>query len=312
MLISERPLNPQGVAATPAELDEIANRVYHAILDEAVDRFLASPRGGETRADEVPIFDGPLAERLGFWSDLWSQSQELAATDPSWRSLAVSDRAARVPTAGVRTAGPSGRMAAIRSHIERMHELENGRFVDDALKRSGRTTKKPVDWSRSPEFVTVVRFLRIEAESRLPGAPKAQGTESADSGQAATAGRIYRAILDDAAHRYALSPRAGQAVAAVRIVFDSRLAERLAAWSIRRARAEIHADMRRVSQYDAVRAHVERMTSLEDSRSFHDALERAGDRLDRVAASAPPREFADVARFFRLEALWELALVKSR
>ena len=83
LLLSERPLNSQGVAVTPAEQVEIADRVYHVILDEAVDRFLASPRGGETRRDEMAIFDALLAERLGFWSDLWRQSQDVAARDPS-------------------------------------------------------------------------------------------------------------------------------------------------------------------------------------------------------------------------------------
>jgi hypothetical protein len=312
LLVSERPINPVGVAVAPAELFEIAARVYHEILDEAVDRFLASPRGGQTRADEVPIFDSPLAERLGFWSDLWSQSQELAAKDPSWRPSAVGDGSARIPSAGVRTAGPSARMPTIRSHIERTRELENGRFVDEALKRTGRTAAKPVDWSRYNEFASVVRFLRIEAESWMSGAPRPKGMESTDSAQAATASRIYRAILDEAAHRYVLAPRAGQAVADVRLIFDSRLAERLAAWSIRWARAQIRTDLSRVSQFNAVRSHAERMASLEDGRSFHDALERAGHRVVGVAASAPPREFVDVARFFRLEALWELAQVKSR
>ena len=175
VLISERPLNPLGVAVTPAELDQIADRVYHAILDEAVDRLLASPRGGETRADEVPTVDAPLAERLGFWSDLWSQSQELAATDPLSRSPAVGDRSARVPTAGVRTPGPSGRLAAIRSHIERMRELENGRFVDDALKRSGRTAQKPVDWSRSPEFVPSGPLLANRGRESAVGRAQREG-----------------------------------------------------------------------------------------------------------------------------------------
>ena len=312
VLISERPLNPQGIAVTPAELEEIADRVYHKILDEAVDRFLASPRGGETRADEVPIFDAPLAERLGFWSDLWRQSQELAAKDPSWRSPAVGDRSARVPSAGVRTAVPSARMPTIRSHSERLRELENGRFVDEALKRTGRTAAKPVDWNRYVEFASVVRFLRIEAESWMSGAPRPKGMESTDSAHDATASRNYRAILDEAAHRYALAPRAGQAVADVRLIFDSRLAERLAAWSIRWARAQIHTDMRRASQHSAVQAHVERMASLEDGRSFHDALEPVGNRADGAAGPAPAREFADVARFFRLEALWQLAQVKTR
>ena len=45
--LSERPLNPLGVAVSPAEQGEIAGRVYHAILDEAVNRFLASRRDGE-------------------------------------------------------------------------------------------------------------------------------------------------------------------------------------------------------------------------------------------------------------------------
>ena len=64
-LQSERPLNPLGVAVTPAEQVEIAGRVYRAILDEAVDRFLASPPRRRARPEEVPIFDALLAERLG-------------------------------------------------------------------------------------------------------------------------------------------------------------------------------------------------------------------------------------------------------
>ena len=138
------------------------------ILDEAVDRFLASSRGGETRPGEVAIFDAPLAERLGFWSDLWRQSQEIAARDPSWRSPAADDRSARFSSAGARTAGPSGRTEAMRLHIERMSELESGRFVDDALKRAGRSTAQPVDMTRFRDFAEVVRFSgsRLRVHSR--------------------------------------------------------------------------------------------------------------------------------------------------
>ncbi len=312
LLQSERPLNPQGVAVTPAEQVEIADRVYHVILDDAVDRFVASTGGGATRREELAIFDAVLAERLGFWSDLWRQSQDVAARDPSWRSLTVGDRSAGVASAVARTAGLGERTATIRSHIERMSELENGRFVDDALKRAGRSAAGPVDMTRFPEFALVVGFFRIEAESRLPGATRPKGNDVTDFGQAVTAGRIYRAILDGAAHRYREAPRAGGALADVRFVFDPRLAERLAAWSIRWARAQIRADLTRVSQFNAVRSHVERMASLEDGRSIHEALERAGPGVVGVAEPAPPREFADVARFFRLEALWDLAQVKSR
>ena len=124
-----------------------------------------------------------------------------------WRSPAVGDRSARVPSAGARAAGPGGRTATMRSHIERMSELENGRFVDDALKRAGRSAAQPVDMTRFREFAEVVRFFRIEAESRLPGASRPKGTDVTDSGQAATAGRIYRAILDEAARRYREAPR---------------------------------------------------------------------------------------------------------
>jgi hypothetical protein len=310
--LAERPLNPQGVAVTPAEQVEIADRVYHMILEEAVDRFQAPPPRSETRSDELASFDGLLAERLAFWSDLWRQSQDLAARDRSLRSLAVGGRPAGVASAGARAAVLSGPTATMRSHFERMSELENGRFVDNALKRAGRSAGSPVDVTRFPEFVEVARFFRIEAESLLSGASKSKGTDATDSGQAATAGRIYRAILDGAARRLRQAPRAGQALADPRLVFDPRIAERLAAWSVRWARAEIRTDMSRVSQFNAVRLHAERMASLEDGRSLHDALERAGADVVRVAAHAPPREFADVARFCRLEALWELAQVKSR
>ena len=91
-LQSERPLNPLGVAVTPAEQVEIAGRVYRAILDEAADRLLATSRDGEARREEGPIFDALLAERLGFWSDLWRQSQDVAARDPSSRSAGVATR----------------------------------------------------------------------------------------------------------------------------------------------------------------------------------------------------------------------------
>ncbi len=78
---SGRPLNPVGVGVTPAEQAEIAARVYRAVLDEAVGRYLASPREGQARRHEEAIFDAPLAERLGFWSDLWSQAQDAADRD---------------------------------------------------------------------------------------------------------------------------------------------------------------------------------------------------------------------------------------
>ena len=174
LLLPERPLNPQGVAVTAAELYQTAGRVYHVILDEAVDRFLALQPGGETRRDDVPIFDAVLAERLGFWSDLWRQAQDVAARDPSWRSPAVVDRSARV-SAVARTAGPDLGTATIWSHIERMSELENGRFVDDALKRTGRPAAQPVDMARFREFALVVRFFRVEAEESAAGHVEAEG-----------------------------------------------------------------------------------------------------------------------------------------
>jgi hypothetical protein len=290
-LQSERPLNPVGVAVTADEQAEIAGRVYRAILDEAAGRFLASPREGETHRQGEAIFDAPLAERLGFWSDLWSQAQDAAGLAASARSPT-----ARVSLAGARAAGLQGHTAAIRSHMERMSDLENGRLVDDVPRRGGRPAVGPIDMSRCREFAEIARFFRIEAEGRLPGGPSSKEADGAEPGQAATAGRVYRTILDGAVHRNPEAHRAGGGPADVGITFDSQLAERLAAWSVRWARAQIHADASRVSQFNAVRSHVERMAALEEGRVLR----------------APPREFADVARFFRLEALWELEQIRSR
>jgi hypothetical protein len=298
-LESERPLNPLGVAVTPAERVEIAGRIYRAILDDAADRLLATARDGEARREEGPILDALLAERLGFWSELWRQSQDVAARAPSSRS------------AGVGYAGPGGR-AAVRAHIERMSRLEDGRFAIDALKRPGLPAAPPVDMTRFREFTEVARFFRIESEDRLQGASRPKGAGVTDSGQAETAGRIYGAILDGAARRYREVPRTSGGSADVRLVFDPRLAERLAAWSIRWARARIRLDQGRVSQFNAVRSHVERMAALEDGRSLREALERAGPLAVGLAAPSPPGEFADVARFFRLEALWELEQIRAR
>jgi hypothetical protein len=76
--------------------------------------------------------------------------------------------------------------------------------------------------SRLREFTDVARFFRIEAEGRLPGAPQP------DDADVTAAGRICRAIWDEAVRRYLEPPRAGGAPAEARLVFDSRLAERLA------------------------------------------------------------------------------------
>jgi hypothetical protein len=276
-LQSGRPLNPVGVGVSPARQAEIAGRVYRAILDDAVGRFLASPREGEPRRPEEANFDAVLAERLAFWSDLWSRSQDAA----------------------------DGRTSAIRSHVERMSDLENGRFADVAIERAGRPAAGSVDMTRFREFAEVARFFRLEAESRLPGGSSSREADDSASGQAATAGRIYRAILDGAVRR-------GGADADARLVFDSRLAERLAAWSAHWARAQIRADWSRASQFAAARSHVERMAALEEGRALRDAVGWAGLPDGGRTALAPPRDLADVARFFRLEALWDLAQIKSR
>jgi hypothetical protein len=296
-----------GVGVTPAEQAEIAARVYRAVLDEAVGRYLASPREGEVRRQEEAIFDAPLAERLGFWSDLWSQAQDAADREASSRSTA-----ARASLGGVRSVGARGRLAAIRAHIERMNDLEKGRVADNARERAGRPAVGPVDLTRLREFTDVARFFRIEAEDRLSSGSGPRDADVMDAGQAVTASRVYRAVLDGAARRYREAPRAGGVPAAVGLVFDSRLAERLAAWSARWARAQIRADGSRASRFIAVQAHVERMATLEDGRTLRDILKRPVLPTGGIAAPGPPNEFADVAQFFRLEALWELEQIKTR
>jgi hypothetical protein len=166
--------------------------------------------------------------------------------------------------------------------------------------------------TRLREFAEIARFFRIDAECRLSETSSKDVADATAFNQAMAAGRIYQAILDEAARRYREAPRAGQQPPDARLVFDLRLAERLGFWSIRCGRAQASAGGNRGSRFAAVRAHLERLASLEEGRSLHDALARAGPKLGGFDAPATPREFAEVARFFRLEALWELALIKSR
>jgi hypothetical protein len=308
----ERPLNPVGVGVTPAERVETAGRAYWAILNAAVDRFLAPRRAGEARRDEAAVFDAPLAERLANWSDMWRQAQDDAATDTSSRLAVAHNGPARLAVSGIRLAGPDALPATIKSHFERMSALETGRFLDDALKRAGRPAGEPLDMTRLQEFVAVARFFRIEADSQLPSVSRPNGTDVTAASRAAAAGEIYQSILDGAARRYLAIPRAGGAPPDARSVFDPRLAERLGAWSIRWGRVQAGAGEGPGSRFAAVRSHLERMTALEDGRVLHDALARAGSPVGGPDAPPPPRDFAEVARFFRLEARWELELIRSR
>ncbi len=284
----ERPLNPRGIAVTPAERVEIAGRIYRAILDEAVDRFLASPRAGGGRLDEGAIFDALLAERLGDWSDLWRQAQDAADMDLDSRLAAARNGSARLALAGARLADPDSRPATVQSHVERMRALESGRFLDDTLKRAGRPAVEPVDMNRLREFADVARFFRIEAESQLPKASRPNGTDVTASSRAAAAARIYQAILDGAARQYREMPRAGGAPPDARLVFDPCLAERLGSWSIRWAHAQAAWARERSLRFAAVRSHIERMASLEDGRSLRDALAPAGASHRQVRRPGTP------------------------
>jgi hypothetical protein len=304
----ERPLNPRGIAVTPAERVEIAGRVYRAILDDAIDRFLASPRVDGKHPDEGAIFDARLAERLGDWSDFWRQAQD--AADKDSRLAAARNGPTRLASARARPAEPDLRPATVRSHIERMSALESGRSLEDALKGTGRPALEPVDMNRLREFVEVARFFRIEAESQLPTVSKPKGGDATASSQAAA--RIYRAILDDAIRRCRELPREGGAPPDASLVFDPRLAERLGAWSIHWARAQAGEGEGTLSRFAAVRSHMERMASLEDGRTLRNALAPADPPLSKSVVPASPREFAEVARFFRLEAVWELERIRSR
>src|SRR5262249_43750344 len=55
-------------------------------------------------------------------------------------------------------------------------------------------------------------------------------------------------------------------------------------------------------RFDAVRAHLERMRGLESGRALRDALGEAGGSADRPLEVSALAEFAEVARFFRLDA----------
>lgn len=308
----ERPLNPVGVAVTPADRVEIAGRAYRAIVSAAVDRFLAPPHSADARRDDAAIVDASLAERLGNWSDLWRQAQDDGATDPSSRSAVARSGSTRLALAGTRLAGPAVLPANIKSHLERMNAIETGRCLNDALGPGNRRAGEPLDMTRMRDFVAVARHFRLEAESQLADVSRSTSTDATAAGRAAAASQHYQAILDEAVRRYLAMPRAHAATADSGFIFDARLAERLGSWSIRWGRAQARTGEAHDARFAAVRSHFERMAALEDGRALHEALARAGPRIGEADALPPPREFAEVARFFRLEARWELELVRSR
>ena len=171
----ERPLNPRGVSVTPDERVEIAARIYQTILDDAAAGFLAARPKDGTTPDPSMVFDAGLAERLGWWSDLWRQAEDAAIADPAARTAAVRNRSARPAFGGARLAGPDARPDTVRSHVGRMTALEEGRSLRDALERAGRPASEPLDTSHFRGFVEVARFFRIEAESPLPPASRTAG-----------------------------------------------------------------------------------------------------------------------------------------
>jgi hypothetical protein len=308
----ERPLSPLGVGITAAQRAEIAGRVYHAILDGAVDRFVSRQRAGEASHEVAAIFDAPLAERLANWSEMWRQAEDDAETDRSMRLASARNGSARPALAGTIVARPERLTANLRSHVERMRTLETGHFLDEAIKRAGRPANKPLDLARIGEFVAASSFFRIAAESQVPGASMVMGKDMMASTMSTAARQIYDATLDHAVQRYLALLSQGAARPDARSVFDTGLAERLGEWSVRRGRIEAGAAEGLDSRFAAARSHFERMAALENGGAWHDRLAQAGLTSGAAGASSTPREFADVARYFRLEARWELELVRSR
>jgi hypothetical protein len=309
----ERPLDAAGVGVTAAERARTAGSAFETVLHSAVEQFLSAARAGEARRDLAAIFDGSLAERLAIWSDLWMQAEKDAAPAASSRSTIARNGSARMALAGRAYVepGPSLVGAALKSHIERLRALENGHILTDALKRDVRSGCAPLEMVQLGGFVAVTRFFRLEAERQLPELSRQPAADRAASSQAAAARQIYQAILDEAAHRYIALAGGGNPREDNRSVFDTRLAERLGAWSVRWGQAEAGASDAPGSRFAAVRSHLERMASLEDGPALRDAGHRASAHAVRDIPS-PPGQFADVARFFRLHARWELELVRSR
>jgi hypothetical protein len=307
----ERPLNPVGVAVTPAERAEIAGHVHRSIMEEAVDRYIDSRRSGTAPRHEADIFDGPLAERLATWSDLWRQAQDDATADADARLAATRNSSTRLALAGTRFASPHAHMPTVEQHIERMTALETGRFRVEALRRAGRPPGQPLDMTRLREFVAAARFFRLEAECQLPETSARKGNVEADTSSVAVASQIYQAIQDVAARRYLAISRVGGRPPDAGLVFGSRLAERLGEWSIRWGRVQARG-AGPGSRFAAVRSHLERMASLADGRALNDAFIRAGSSLTRPDALPHIHEFNTVAQFFELEARWQLDLIRSR
>lgn len=136
-------LTPSFGQAAEETREKLAERAYTRLHDETTELIVAPPAATPSG---LQALDAAVAERLYLWSRRWMEARRDGSTTKEQR------------------------IAAMREHLSRVKEWEEGLPVKKMLKDSFDTSPDS-PWAEA-EFATSMKYFRLEAESWLAEAGK--------------------------------------------------------------------------------------------------------------------------------------------
>ncbi len=124
---------------------KLAEEFYKKLQVKTIQALVAPPSSTSHSIFDDNL-DGAKAEQFHLWSRRWMEAQQALGTNQEQR------------------------VAAIKDHLARMRDLEEGSLIKEWLKRSGHgddfNAATNEMWLKS-EFASTMKYFRVEAESWL-------------------------------------------------------------------------------------------------------------------------------------------------